>query len=84
MIMFRMSRSVYVFGARCVILFALFPLLSWPARGENRLLALQEDVPLHPAVTAFFSNDDEFISEVVIVYNVVRSSAVDKEFSFIS
>ncbi len=66
MIMFRMGRCVYVFGARCVILFALFSFLSWPARGENRLLALQKDVPLHPAVTAFFSNDDEFISEVVI------------------
>ena len=66
MIMFRTSRCFYVFGVRCVILFALFPLLSWPAWGENRLLALQKDVPLHPAVTAFFSNDDEFISEVVI------------------
>ena len=33
---------------------------------ENELLALPKSGPLHPAVTAFFNNDDGFIREVVI------------------
>ncbi len=64
--MFQMIQSFHLYSARCFILLALYSLLACPARGGNRLLALEEGVPLHPAVTAFFNNPDGFVREVVI------------------
>lgn len=64
--MFQMIQGFYSCSARCFVVLALYSLLACPARGENRLLALEEGVPLHPAVTAFFNNPDGFVREVVI------------------
>ena len=61
-----MSQMFYSCRVRCFVLFALYSSLPCLAQVENELLALPKSGPLHPAVTAFFNNDDGFIHEVVI------------------
>ena len=61
-----MSQMFYSCRVRCFVLFALYSSLPCLAQDGNELLALPKSGPLHPAVTAFFNNDDGFIHEVVI------------------
>ena len=61
-----MSQMFYSCRVRCFVLLALYSSLTCLAQGGNELLALPKSGPLHPAVTAFFNNDDGFIREVVI------------------
>ncbi|MDA7976892.1 MAG: endo-1,4-beta-xylanase, partial [Pirellulales bacterium] len=61
-----MSQIFYSCRVRCFVLFALYSSLPCLAQDGNELLALPKSGPLHPAVTAFFNNDDGFIHEVVI------------------
>ena len=56
----------YSCSVRCFVLLTLYLSLTCSVRGGNELLAFPESGPLHPAVTAFFNNDDGFIREVVI------------------
>ena len=56
----------YSCSVRCFVLLTLYLSLTCSVHGETELLAFPESGPLHPAVTAFFNNDDGFIREVVI------------------
>ncbi|HBU38514.1 MAG TPA: hypothetical protein DEB70_12015 [Planctomycetaceae bacterium] len=64
--MFLISQIFHSCRVRCLVLLTLYSSLTCLAQGENELLALPKSVPLHPAVTTFFNNDDGFIREVVI------------------
>ena len=63
---FQMSQSCYSCRVRFCILLTLCSAVVCPTRGENQLLPWQESAVLHPAVTAFFNNDDSFVRDVVI------------------
>ena len=80
----------YSCSVRCFVLLTLYLSLSCSVHGENELLAFPESGPLHPAVTAFFNNDENLIftintnnGEKITTLYSSRAKPIVKKYKFI-